>query len=318
MSIERYRKLLDAIEEAKSSGLLNQARELSGYSGDVLVGTLQRFAKLQAALDEGAYLEVGVYQGLTLISVASVTRDRDVFGIDNFAQFDPGGINEDLVKNRVRVNELENVHLINADYEDALENLGKYLGDNRVGVYFVDGPHDYRSQLVCLNLIKPYLSENPVIIVDDCNYRHVRLANRDFLLANPEFKLLYEAYTPCHPGNMSKAAEQLARKGWWNGVNIIVRDRENVLNAMLPITFRGRQLYENEHIVHSMRYGAIAPEAVSFFQAIFSFRFIGAAKQLAKIGKALWGKNKVDKGQYEHMNTYSDKLPVDNPNSTLR
>jgi hypothetical protein len=208
--------------------------------------------------------------------------------------------------------------VINSDYEDALENLEKHIGDPKIGAYFVDGPHDYRSQLICLNLAKPYLSDCSIIVVDDCNYRHVRLANRDFLLANPDYKLLFEAYTDCHPGNMDKDAEQEARKGWWNGVNIIiVHDPNNILNVMLPETHRDRQLYENEHIVHSAKYGELAPEAVSFLQSVLSLRLISAMKQVAKIFPKLLNNSAKYRDRYLSMNTYSEQLSKRNCNKAL-
>ncbi|MBK7410887.1 MAG: class I SAM-dependent methyltransferase [Saprospirales bacterium] len=47
--------------------------------------------------------------------------------------------------------------VINQDYEDALENLKTHIGEKKVGLFFIDGPHDYRSQLMCLLLIQPFL-----------------------------------------------------------------------------------------------------------------------------------------------------------------
>ena len=218
------------IIESHENGLLVENNQLSGFSGKSLVGTLQRFSQNLLSKDT-CYLEVGVYQGLTLLSSAKSQSIASFYGIDNFAFFDKYGHNESIINDRISSLNLLNVNLINSDYEDALENLKKYIGSKKVGVYFVDGPHDYRSQLICLSLIKPYLSDNAVIIVDDSNYRHVRLANRDFLLNNPEFKLIYQSYTKAHPNNLSKQDLKDAKEGWWNGVNIIYKDTENELDT---------------------------------------------------------------------------------------
>ena len=75
------------------------------------------------------------------------------------------------------------------------------------------------------------------------------MANRDFLLNNPEFKLIYQSYTKAHPNNLSKQDLKDAKEGWWNGVNIIYKDTENELDTYFPPTFRDRGLYENEHIL---------------------------------------------------------------------
>ena len=94
--------------------------------------------------------------------------------------FDPEKKNLSIVEERLTKLQLDNAFIINNDYEDALENLRHTIGDKKIGVYFIDGPHDYRSQLMCLELALPYLHEQAVIIVDDSNYRNVRQANRDF------------------------------------------------------------------------------------------------------------------------------------------
>jgi hypothetical protein len=318
MNLEHYKKIMDIVQETEKSGDLIQARELTGLSGEKVVGTLQRLAKFQNGFTEGCYLEIGVFQGLTLISVASVLDGSLAYGVDNFAQFDPKGVNERIVKKRAELNGLNNIRLINADYEEALENLEKHIGDSKIGLYFVDGPHDYRSQLTCLNLARPHLSANSVIVVDDCNFRHVRLANRDFLFANPEFKLLFEAYTDCHPCNMDKNGKEEARKGWWNGVNMIVRDPDNTLSVMFPETHRDRALFENDNIVHSAKYGVLAPEAIFFVQSTCSLHLMSALKQLAKMWIKLRKNRKQSVGKYPSMNTYSERLPKMRCNETLR
>jgi len=311
MAIEHFKKIKDLIQEAERSGLLHKPRNLTGFSGEKLIGTLQRLAKYQTSMGAGCYLEIGVFQGLSLLSVASVLDGAIAYGVDNFSQVDPGRLNESIIAEMARDNSLTNFKLINSDYEDALESLEGYIGNSKIAIYFVDGPHDYRSQLVCLQLAKPYLSNFSIIVVDDCNYRHVRLANRDFLVANPEFKLLFESYTKCHPANMDRSSdcEIEARKGWWNGVNIIVHDPKNELDRMVPETLRDRRLYENDHVVHGAKYGCLAPEAVSCFESIMSFRLLSALRQLVKMGIKVRSINKQFRGSYESMNVYSENLP---------
>lgn len=315
VTIEQISQIAKLICEAEKLGLLKECQDLSGYSGLKLIGSLQRIAKFQEMSAAGHYLEIGVHQGLTLISVAASLKGMTAFGIDNFSQFDPDGVNQGIVKERASANNIKNIKLINLDYEDALENLGEHIGNYKVGTYFIDGPHDYRSQLMCLLLAKPFLSERSIIVVDDCNYRHVRQANRDFLLTNPEFKLLFESYTRCHPCNMSDEEEAEARLGWWNGVNIIVRDPENILETMLPNTYRDRTNFENEHLIHASKYAEFAPEIVSFVQNIFSFRLFNAAKSIVKLFRKKKNIEDGVRGRYFSANTYSGQLPQSHFNS---
>ena len=209
--------------------------------------------------------------------MAAVPGERAV-GINDFSQFDPQRINRTTFESRRSGLGLKNVTLVNADYEDALEALHGTIGERKVGVYFVDGPHDYRSQLMCLLLAKPYLSEHAVIVVDDCNYEHVRQANSDFLRTNPEFRLFFEAYTPAHPNNMTDSQLECARRGWWNGVNVIVRDPEGLLEPICPDTPRGRDLFLATHEVQSHRGAYGVMHALRLADSLMRGRVIKAVR----------------------------------------
>lgn len=301
--IKSYHK---AIQEALiSDGIITDDKVLTGFSGHKMVSVLQNVAK--ARLDENTcYVEVGVFQGLTLLSVARVLDKSQVYGIDNFAFFDKAGKNLSIVNDRTKKLSLTNVNIVNEDYEDALENLAKHIGDKKVGVYFVDGPHDYRSQLMCLELIKPFLADNAIIIIDDSNYRHVRQANRDFLINNKDFKLLFQSYTKAHPLQLNLADRKLAQEGFWDGINIIVKDTGNELKVNYPPTFRDRALYENEHIIQTSKH----PDAMTYFLPLVNM-FGGMLKSLSK-------KTFAKAGKFKMMNTYSEDLPMNDFNESLK
>ena len=316
MSTNTIHNIVNAIKESETNGLLVENPELSGFSGEKLIGLLQRLSSFCVKENE-CYLEVGVFQGLTLLSVAKSIKVGNAYGIDNFAFFDKDGRNLSIVKQRIKALDIDNASIINMDYEDALEHLEKHIGKKKIGVYFVDGPHDYRSQLMCLELVKPFLSDNAVIIIDDSNYRHVRQANRDFLTVNSDFKLIFEAYTDCHPCNMSDKQEEEARKGWWNGVNVVVRDSSDQLGHMFPPTLRARTLYENDHIIHAEKGSACAIYAVQAVSSIMSFNLI---RFVANFFRLIVQMSKVQsqfKGEYRSMNTYSRQLPKSKFNSSV-
>lgn len=314
----QFCNLKQLILETEDTGNLIPTLGLSGYSGKKIIGLLQRFARFQEANGGGGYLEIGVFQGLSLISVANALSNERAFGIDNFSQFDKDHKNQNMVLERMALNNIKNAVLINLDFEDGLMSLGDYIQDSRIGLYFVDGPHDYRSQLLCLELIKPYLSKNAFIVVDDSNYRHVRQANHDFLINNPEFKLLYEAYTDAHPATMNEKRRKDAVNGWWNGINIIVKDKENKLAPMYPPTVKNRTLYYNEHILHSSKYAVLAPDALLFIGHLLNLSLIKALKLFVQIvikSKRIPAEFVAERLQ---TNTFSDDLPKNNFNPSLK
>lgn len=304
--MNRLTKAKQAIEDANAKGLCQELENVSGFSGKKLVGTLQYLGQ-NLLVDNECYLEIGVFQGMTLLSVAKANPGLSCYGIDNFSQFDPDGGNKRLITKRANSNGINNYNLIESDFEDAIDSLSKTLQGKKVGLYFVDGPHDYRSQLICLEFMKPYLSENALIVVDDSNYRHVRLANSDFIKSNPEYTLLYESYTNCHPKN-AKTDMSDYKDGWWNGVNIIVRDVENNLDKICPTTERDRTLYFNEHIVESAKYSYLAPYAMNIVRGLLDFNILDLMKGVFMCVKNK-NSNKVHKGKYTSMNVFSEKLP---------
>lgn len=315
------KQIQSAITKSESCGFIKvpNPQILTGLSGEKILASLQRLVTLFSQEQDVCYLEVGVFQGLTLLSTALSCPEIKCYGIDNFAQFDPKKENYSIIQERQNKLSIQNIELINEDYEDALEKLPKYIGKSKVGVYFVDGPHDYRSQLMCLELILPYLHPNAVILVDDCNYLHVRQANRDFLITHPEYKLLFESYTNCHPNHMSHDENIKVRKGWWNGVNILIRDSNNELQSMFPPTDRNREIFENEHKIQPHFLAKLAPETLHLIYGIYeSYMKDSKSVQIeSKVKNFLPKLDRLSKDYakqgytlYRHMNTFSQYLPT--------
>ncbi len=280
------------------------SKVLTGFSGKKILRLLQELVNSKEQNPQQVYLEVGVFQGMTLLSTAHATS-IPCFGIDNFNFFDPDKKNRSIIEQRRTQLGIENAHLINLDYEDALADLPQQIGKNQqIAVYFIDGPHDYRSQLMCLQLALPYLTEGAVIVVDDCNYQHVRQANRDFLVTHPEFKLLFESYTPCHPMNMTVAQKEAATQGWWDGINVLIHDPTDSLPRNYPPTERSRTLFENDHLIHSAEYGLSAIHALNASNYLSKLNFKKALIEWQRFRRARRGNF-----SFAHSNTFSEGLP---------
>ena len=315
--LNHFKSLKKIILQSNDLGLVKQPRNVFGLSGDKLVGSLQRISKYQESDPEGCYLEIGVFQGLTLLSVANELSKHHAYGIDNYSQLDPDGRNEGLIRRLIKENKINDIHLINDDYEKALNNLSKHIGDRKISTFFIDGPHDYRSQLMCLFFAKKYFSEKVIIVIDDSNYSHVRMATRDFLKINPQYKLFFEAYTECHPENLNNVEKEIATKGWWNGVNIVVHDPQNLLESQFPTTSNDRSFYTNDHFIHTERLGIIAPEAVSFFNYVRKFNLYKSCTKMIQTLLKIRHIRSYLIGKYDNGNTYSDGLPDFRLNRTI-
>jgi hypothetical protein len=119
---------------------------------------------------------------------------------------------------------LRNLDIATFDFEKFLATMrGIYA--RKVVIYFYDASHNYRSQMLALQHASKYIALGGIIVVDDCNYPHVRQATADMLAVFPEFKLLFEAYTGTHPATRQGADQDEILRTWWDGVNVIIHSR---------------------------------------------------------------------------------------------
>ena len=302
--------VLAALTETERRGLAaDRAQDpLGGLSGAKTVDSLQRLARLFESDATACYLEIGVYQGLTLVTAALAAPELPCFGVDNFATLDPKSENKKIANERIRKFKADNATLIDSDFEAALAGLDVLLLGRKIGVYFIDGPHDYRSQMVCLLAAKRHLHDNAVIVVDDANYPDVRHADRDFLVGHPEFRLAFEAYSPAHPANMTASERERWEKGWLNGINVLVRDPDGLLPELLPPVNDDRSLYFNEWLIHRLRQAELAPEAVALADAIVSGDKAAEKKARQTITATYASLKGAREERFADRNTYSNGL----------
>ncbi len=282
---------------------------LEGLSGRKTVGVLQRLAGLFAADEDACYLEVGVFQGLTLLALALAHPRLPCFGVDDFSILDSEGRNLALVKERIGELEATNAVLINEGFETAFDHLDDHLKGRRIGLYFYDGAHDYRSQLMGLMLVRPFLTGDAVVVVDDANYEFVRQATRDFLLTDDDFKMVFEGYSPAHPANLDVATLKHHEAGWLNGVHVLARDPADVLPRMLPPVDHEKSLYVNDWLVHRHQFARLAPEALDLAQATCGKDAVAREKREAALRSRFAEAQDLVAERFPDRNTMSDGLP---------
>jgi len=129
----------------------------------------------------------------------------DFVGIDNFS-LDDG--NRALLEANLRRYGLGGHTILEGD-AFALLRRGA-LGDRRVGVYYYDAAHDYKSQVRGLRLIEPYLAPGALLIVDDTDWEQVARAMRDYLAGQPRAELLVKL-----------DGKDLGQPWWWEGVQVL-------------------------------------------------------------------------------------------------
>jgi len=158
-----------------------------------------------SCLGEGeSYVEVGSFKGLSLIA-AMLGNTGDFVGIDDFSLSEGS---RPLLEANLRRYGLAGHAILEGDAFELLRRGA--LGDRRVGVYYYDAAHDYRSQLRGLRLVEPHLAEDALLIVDDTDWPQVARAMRDYLARQPRAELLVKVDGKDH-----------GQPWWWEGVQVL-------------------------------------------------------------------------------------------------
>lgn len=156
---------------------------------------------------EDCYLNVGVWNGYTLFSGMIHNNSKYCIGVDNFSEF--GGPKNSFMN---YFNSIKSpFHMFHDEnYSDYLEDTH---GRRKIGCYFYDGNHDYKHQLLGLELAEPLFSKNAVILVDDINLKDAENATLDFISnSKNQYEIIFQQKTA---NNMHPT--------YWNGLMIIRR-----------------------------------------------------------------------------------------------
>ncbi len=149
-----------------------------------------------AAMADGqAFVNVGVWNGFTLLAGMVGNPQQACVGVNNFSQF--GGPREELRKRFERYGGPRHT-FHDMDYREYFEKHHQ----GPIGVYAYDGEHSYDNQLHGLRLAEPFFADGCVIFVDDANVTAVQLATRDFIAqSGRRYQILLNCPTRnnCHP-----------------------------------------------------------------------------------------------------------------------
>lgn len=148
-----------------SDGVHEVHKNVNGFSSPYLMSMLNRAV---ANLGENElYLEVGVFQGKTLIGALVGNPTMKAIAVDNFSEFtseDPVGILDSYLSN---FNVQDQVTFLNMDFREFFSDPAFDALKGSIGVYFYDGNHDPDMGLMGLEMAVPFLADKAVIFVDD-------------------------------------------------------------------------------------------------------------------------------------------------------
>jgi hypothetical protein len=236
MDIQRFQDRVGKIWNDMEQAVLNNTEEITSIVRHLTTIdlTVRKMATTHIGLlistaasylsDDECYVNIGTWNGYSFFAGFLLNPQKTCIGNDNFSLFNKEHSVSSLEKDKANRNfgdirsffykEFNRIKTKNSIFVEG--DWRKFLGDFRettdkkIGLYFYDGDHSFNDQFEALERIVPYLSDNPIIFIDDANLEDVKNANEKFLNIHPDFSILYDIKTPCN-----------RYPTWWNGIQIL-------------------------------------------------------------------------------------------------
>ncbi|MFY7802475.1 MAG: tetratricopeptide repeat protein [Limnoraphis robusta] len=135
------------------------------------------------------YCEIGTQDGFSLIAALFGHPETMAYAVSEISD---NTILEQLLENVQSFNLEEQIIFCNQDFESFLLELREVETDTKIGVYYYQGLSDYRSVLMSLLLVQPFLTPQALILVDSADLDTVQQAIWDFMAAYPQCQILLD------------------------------------------------------------------------------------------------------------------------------
>ncbi len=165
------------------------------------------------------YLEVGSFQGKSLIAALVGNSHAHAVACDNFSLFDDPNSpkNSDILnQNLARYRLSESVQFFDCDFRKLLTSWNAHQLP-RVGVYFYDGAHDEESQFLGVRMVEDLLADNAVVIVDD--WRHAK--DSESYAEAGTTRAIKDSPNEWSIRHILPARYNGDLEHWWNGVGVL-------------------------------------------------------------------------------------------------
>jgi protein O-GlcNAc transferase len=149
-----------------------------------------------------SYVEIGSFNGASLVAAMLGNEDKEVAAIDSFAL--AGGSRAQLEAN-LRSYGLEPPEILEGDVFELLR--GGALEGPRVGACYWDLLHQYEPQLAGLRALEPHLAPGALVIVDDSDWRGVVSALGAYFPGQPRARPL-----------LTIGGDRRGQPWWWEGM----------------------------------------------------------------------------------------------------
>jgi Methyltransferase domain len=169
---------------------------------------LMNAAVINTAVGEMAdgeeFVNVGVWNGFTMLAAMAGNEHKNCCGVDNFSEF--GGPKDDFLE-QFTARRSRRHRFLDQDYVDFFA-AGL---DRPLRVYLYDGEHSYENQYRGLLIADPFYADDAVIVVDDTNLDRARDATLQFAQdSRLEWEVIYDQRT-----------SSIRHPTLWNGLMVL-------------------------------------------------------------------------------------------------
>ncbi len=135
------------------------------------------------------YCEVGTQQGSSLIAALFGHPEHIAYAVSEIPN---DNSLEQLLENVQCFDLEEQIIFCNQDFESFFLELREVEAETQIGVYYYQGLSDYRSVLMGLLLVQPFLANQAIILINSANKETVQQAIWDFMAVFPQCQILLE------------------------------------------------------------------------------------------------------------------------------
>lgn len=177
--LNEFQKVLEQVQDTTTS----QVMQILNWAVDCLE-------------NNEIYCQFGCDEEANFIGALLNHPEQIAYAIDNFYGKDQTGEKWEKFQEKITTFGLEEQVLVcDQEVEEFFLSLREAESEDKIGVYFYNGPSDYRSQLLGLLLVKPWLAERALIIVANTKDVATQQACWDFITAHSQCKLLLDFST---------------------------------------------------------------------------------------------------------------------------
>ncbi len=226
MPAGRVRDLVDHVERSLDEAIAGRSRitsdvlALEGFSGHMSRHFYNNICSLAplATAKKTKYLEIGTWQGSSLISAMYANKHVHATVIDNWSQF--GGPKAEFLDNveRLTPSSESTIDVLDMDcFSPGIEKLIQTDYD----IYLFDGEHTEEAQCKAMtHYARSLNSQGAIVMVDDWNWSNVRNGTKRGLQeAGLNVEYMHEIR---HTMDDSHTDGGTAKMQFWNGICIFV------------------------------------------------------------------------------------------------